>query len=47
MRGIDIPDEVKRRLLRSANDRDSDFRGIGEWRNGAVQQSRNLDVLIK
>ena len=44
MRGIDIPDEVKRRLLRSANDRDSDSRGIGEW---AVQQSRNLDVPIK
>ena len=47
MRGIDIPDEVKRRLLRSANEWDSDSRGIGEWRKGAVQQSRNLDVLIK
>ena len=36
MRGIDIPDQVKRRLLNSANDRDSDSRGIGEWREGAV-----------
>ena len=46
MRGIDIPDEVKRRLLRSANDRDSDSQGIGEWREKGAK-SRNLDVPIK
>ena len=49
MRGIDIPDEVKRRLLRSANDRDSDSRGSGEWREegAVVKKSRGAKKVNK